>query len=429
MKHSPAISPFSVALVVVLASLPVEAATYHVPCPELGDFSGRPATKLEVSETAFRRVSLAFIPAERDGSAIGGSPVHVDNDEKPNVFDVSPFIAGAGMLRLQSNRGLEVRTGALFLTEGRDTLTWQMPVLTAANWFEPGATAHLQNLARTETGHGNIEIINFGTAAALCEIALLRPKGSPLSGPTRVALLPVSHHVLEDPFDGLLAFSSAVGLRARVSCDQPFYAYGTFVGRAARDFRMLYPLAAPPAAAVENVLVDRPGTFFTASRRQPALAIALPLDRGRSYRRATIAFDVRIGRFTPVLSSLLEMSRDARADKTVYFGAFVRGARAQTTVEQGSPVIQPALEFATRWREGATHHVVLIYDTQSATVRMLVTGNGGVVADVTGGAFQLDLADRGDPVRVSFGLAGAADDSHFPPIGWKYSNLKIRIER
>jgi hypothetical protein len=31
-------------------------------------------------------------------------------------------------------------------------------------------------------------------------------------------------------------------------------------------------------------------------------------------------------------------------------------------------------------------------------------------------------------VRVDFGMAGVADGAYFPPIGWKYSNLKVTFE-
>ncbi len=421
--------PLALALAALLVPA-AHAATFYVPNPELGG-SGRPTTKLEVSKTGPRRLAPVFIETGHPGTGLDGDPVNVDNDEKPNVFNVAPFIDGTGMLRLDGDGGIEVRTGVLFLERGDDTLTWAMPVLSDANWYQPGETAFLQNLSRSASGHANIEIMNFAPAAAVCHLTLLRPKGSPLAPAETVALLPVSHRIVEDPFNGVLSAPAAGGLRAQVTCNQPFYAYGTFVGADARAFRMLYPLDGPPVAPVETVSLDRPGVFFAPTPARSALDLTLPLVPGRGYRAATIDFDVRIGSFTPLFTGLVGMfhTGGARFNKTLYFGSFVRGKRSRTMVDQGSAVVEPALKFGTGWKEGATHHVTLVYDTESATVRMLVTRNDAVVADVTGAAFNLDLADRGNPVRLSFGLPGVADNAYFPPIGWKFSNLKVRVTR
>jgi hypothetical protein len=421
--------PLAAGLAMALAP-GARAATFYIPNPEIGG-SGRPTTKLEVSKTGPRKLAPVFIETGHPGTGLDGDPVGVDNDEKPNVFNVSPFIDGTGMLRLDGDGGIEVRTGVLFLERGNDTLTWAMPVLSEANWYQPGETAFLQNLSRSASGHANIEIMNFAPAAAVCQVTLLRPKGSPLAPAETVALLPVSHRIVEDPFDAVLSVPSAAGLRAQVTCNQPFYAYGTFVGADARTFRMLYALDGPPVAPVETVSLDRPGVFFAPAPGRSALDLALPLVPGRGYRAATIDFDVRISKFTTHFTGLLGMfhTGGARFNKTLYFGSFVRGLRSRTLVDQGSAVVEPALKFGTGWKEGATHHVKIVYDTESAIVRMQVTRNDAVIADVTGSAFNLDLADRGNPVRLAFGLPGVADGAYWPPNGWKFSNLQVRVTR
>ncbi|HEX9671055.1 MAG TPA: hypothetical protein VGC93_16425 [Thermoanaerobaculia bacterium] len=424
MKH------LALSLSLAALALPAAAGTYYIPNPDNGGLA-RAETKLEVTQGGPRRFAPVFIDTGIDGSGATGSEVNVDNDSKPNVFDVTRFIRGAGMLKLQGV-GMQVRTGVLFLPQGDDTVTWALPVLAEDNWFKAGETAHIQGLARNADGHSNLELLNFASADANCNVKLLRPKGSPLAPTDKVKLFPLSHRLMDDPFEGLLSLPAAAGLRAEVSCNQPFYAYGTFVGERARDFRLLYPLDGPPQPVVETVSLNRPNLFFAPTPANSQLTFTLPLVPNRAYRAATIDFDLRISKFTTHFTGLVGMFHTGgqRFNKTLYFGSFVRGLRSRTLVDQGSAVVEPALKFGTGWKEGAVHHVKIVYDTQTATLRMVVSRNDAVIADVTGAAFNLDLAERnGNPVKLNFGLAGVADGAYFPPVGWKFSNLKVRVER
>jgi hypothetical protein len=235
--------------------------------------------------------------------------------------------------------------------------------------------------------------------------------------------------VVEDPFKDFVA--NGAGMRAEVHCDEPFYAYGTFVGSSANQFRMLFPLSTPPQDVVETLNVNRPGLFFAPVQGDSALDVVLPLVPDRAYRKVTIDFDVNINKFTPIFTGLVGMlhAGGPRFGKTLYFGTFIRGARNKTLVDLGSPVVEPALRIYSPWKQNALHHVTIVYDAEGATTRMLVTREGKTVMDAWGGAYNLDIADRGAPVRVSFGLNGVADNAYFPPIGWKFSNLKIQITR
>jgi hypothetical protein len=338
---------------------------------------------------------------------------------------VARFITGAGMLKIVNEPGPTVGSGTLFLNRG-ETLVWSMPIITSANWFQASSTAFMQNLARTAKGHSNVEIMNFGTATATCQLQLKRPAGTLLGAARSIPLLPLSHLVVEDPLLGALAGPTGANLRAEVSCNQPFYAYATFVDPDAAKFRMLYPLNAPPTPVVETVSLNRNGTFFSPAAGRSEMAIDIPLVVGRHYRAATIDFDVNIHEFTPLFTGLVGMfhTGGARFNKTLYFGTFVRGFRARTLVDLGSAVVEPALQANANWQQGATHHVMLVYDTQAATMRMQVTRGGTVIMDRVVSAYNLDLVDTGGkPVKLNFGLGGVADDAYFPPIGWKFSNL------
>lgn len=408
------------------AAVPASAEIFWVPSPDTG---GDHKIHLEVSTGETRTLEVAFAETGRSAVGLSGSRLTVDNDEKPNVFNVTRLIGGTGMLRLTNDPGPNVRSGSLFVSTRSDDFAWPLPIITDDNRFEKDDIAYLHNLARNTRGHANIEILNFGAAAAACSLQLLRPKGTPFGTPTTVTLLPLSHEVVKDPFASFVTTGS--GLRAEVECDQPFYAYGTFVGASRAQFRMRYPLAAPPAPVTETLHVTRDGVFFAPIVGDSELDLPLPLPADRSYRRVTIDFDVFVGKFTPIFTGLLGMvhAGGERFNKTLYFGTFVRGSRGKTLIDLGSPVVEPALRVTSPWKQNALHHVTVVYDAESATTQMKVTRGAKTVMDVTGGAYNLDIADRGAPVRVVFGLRGVADNAYFPPWGWKFSHLKIRIDR
>lgn len=416
-------------LAMTLAGIaPASAENFWIPSPETG--GSKPKIHLEVADGSPRRLEVAFVDTGDSATGLNGTRVDVDNDEKPNVFNASRYVGGPGLLRVTNDPGPNVRTGTIFVSTRNDDFAWVAPIITDDNWFEAEDIAYLQGMARNARGHANIEIINFGNQASVCSIQLRRPKGSALGPPFNVTLAALSHEVVEDPFASL-GSTSGGGLRAEVSCDRPFYAYGTFVGATLASFRMLYPLSTPPQPVVETLNVTRNGVFFTPVAGASALDLPLPLVPDRAYRKVTLDFDVFVKQFTPIFTGLVGMvhAGGQRFNRTLYYGTFIRGARAKTLVDLGSPIVEPALRVSSAWKQNATHHVTIVYDAESATTRMVVTQGGKTILDASGGAYNLDIADRGQPVRLVFGLAGVADNAYFPPLGWKFSDLKVKIER
>lgn len=412
-----------------LAAVPASAATYYVPNPDVGGV-GKPKSKVEVTQGGSRKIAPIFIASGTSGLGLTSGTVQVDNDVKPNVFDIWDYITGPGMLKLVSD-DMGVKSGSLFLSPGTQTIDWALPILTESNWFRAGDTAYLQGFGRTATGASNLEIMSFGDSTASCRIQYLRPKGSLLGGPKAASVAALSHVVLRDVLNGVLGGPTGAGVKAQVTCDQPFYAYGTFVDPDVFKFRMLYPLSAASPPVQETLALDRAGTFFSPVDGSSVLQLNLPLVPNRAYRAVTIDFDVRISQFSPIFTGLLGMWHvgGPRFNKTLYFGTFVRGARSRTLVDQGSPVVEPALQLSTGWQEGGLHHVTITYDTEAATIHWVVTAGVRVLNDVTAAAYNYDLADRGNPVVLQFGLPGVGDGAYFPPDGWKFSNLHVRVTR
>lgn len=424
-------SPSVLLALALAAAVPASATVYWVPSPTMGN-GRKPTTHLEVTGGGTRKLDVAFVETGKTGVDVQGTLVNVNNDVKPNVFNVTRQMGLSGMLRIENDPGPGVVGGSIIFNDGPNTLAWQVPVLSEANWFEADETAYIQGMERNSAGHANLEIMNFAPRQAVCQIQLLRPKGTLIGAPKTVALLPLSHRVVADPFLGEIAGPAAAGMRATVTCDEPFYAFGTFASTDTGRFRFLYPLSAPPAPVAQTVSVNRPGLFFAPKQGNSELVIELPLLEGVSYRKVTLDFDVRVSKFTPIFTGLVGMSRKGgvRFNRTLYFGTFVRGFRSKSMVDLGSAVVEPSLRVNTNWREGETHHVSIVFDTESATTSYKVTRGGTVLTDVTGSAYNLDLAPRGEnPVKLTFGLAGVADHAYFPPLGWKFQNLQVRVTR
>ena len=416
----------SLVLTAFAGAVPASAENFWVPSPDTG---GGRKIHLEVSSDGSRKLEVAFAATGQSALGLGGTRVNVDNDEKPDVFNVSRYINNPGMLRVTNDPGPNVRTATIFVSTRSDDFAWALPVVTNDNWFNADETAHLHNMARNGKGNANIEIMNLSPQSATCSIQLLRPKGSAFGDPIPVTVLALSHRVVKDPFEDVV--TTGGGLRAEVECDQPFYAYGTFVSSNLANFRMHYPLSAPSEPVGETLNIVRNGVFFVPKAGDSALDLALPLVPEKAYRKVSIDFDVFVTKFTPIYTGLVGMFHQGgqRFNRTLYFGTFVRGLRSKTLVDLGSPIVEPALRVSSPWKQNTMHHVAITYDAEAATTRMLVTAGGKTVMDASGGAYNLDIANRGGkPVRVAFGLPGVADGAYYPPINWRFQNLKIKIE-
>lgn len=429
MSKRSSLAVLSCLAVTALAGIaPASAKTVWIPMPLTS--GGKTKVQLETAkEGSPRRLEVSFVETGRSGTGLTSRLVSADN-ERTYVLNPTYMITGPGMLRLVNEPGPDVRVATLGFSAGNDDLAVPLPIVNSDNWFETHETAYLQNMARNARGHANIEIMNFGSLTATCSIQLRRPLGSAFGPPTTLSFPPVSHNIVDDPFENLV--TGGGGLRAEVECNQPFYAYGTFVGVNKNvPFRMLYPLSGPPEPATETLSVVRNGVFFTPRSGASDYDLELPLVEDRAYRKVTINFDVFVKQFTPIFTGLVGMLHTGgpRFNKTLYFGTFVRGNRAKTLVDLGTPVLEAALRVNSPWKQNTSHHVTLVFDAESATTQMKVTQGTKTVMDVTGGAYNLDIADRGAPVRVAFGLKGVADNAYFPPIGWRFSNLNIKIER
>jgi hypothetical protein len=180
--------------------------------------------------------------------------------------------------------------------------------------------------------------------------------------------------------------------------------------------------------------LDVPGAFFTPVEGASYLEVPLPLVPEVAYRRVIIDYDLFVGDFSPIFTGLLGMfhSGGPRFNKTLYFGSFARGARDRSIFDQGIPVIEAAIQRNSDWTPQSNYHVRVFYDAEGARMRWFVTEKEGLQRTIMAfecGIFNFELADRDAPVFLAFGLPGVADHAYYPPIGWRFTNLAVRVER
>jgi len=411
----------------------LSADVLFVPIPDVGGIQGANLqTTIEVANhnTANSTLNLAFVGTGKDGSAaVGNSNSFPAN--RTVTSDVTHLIGSAGLLKVTDNSaGIALGQAAFYVNKGSENAPWNLPVVSSANQFDKGAIAFVNDLRRDADGVSNLEIVNLGSVATTCAIDLFDASDVSILPVLSATVLPQGHGVTHDVLH-LANLTEIQGVRAQVSCDQPFYAYGTFVSSDFTLFRMFPPLTAATQPAGKTVAVDMGGLFFTSNSSHPNLDLPLPLAVGVEYRRVTIDFDMNIRNFTPLFSGILGMfhAGGPRFGKTLYFGFNIRGVRGRMLGDLGQPTLEAAVKRNVTFVEGGAYHMKVIYDVPTHAILFYATNNktGNVVMDALVGNFNWDVIDTGGaPVRIQFGLPGIADGAYYPPKGWKFSNLHVR---
>jgi len=423
-------------LALLAAGLPVAAETFYLPSPDTNG-KGSPVTRLLVQnpDTVSRPLKVKFIPTGTSGTGTLSTKRYTIPAHARFSLSIADALRGVGMEEISGNDVLDVSVAAWDLKVGSQNLTWSLPLLDEHNRFEKDETAYLRELAATAAGlfKPNIELINLATAASVCTIARFDADGVAILPNLVVRLGPLSHKVRKNVVAGL-GLADGAAISAQVTCTQPFWALGTIVGTDPLKTRLFFPLDQPSPPVEEAVDLDVPGSFFLPVEGASYLEVPLPLVPGVAYRRATIDYDLFVGDFSPVFTGLVGMfhAGGPRFNKTLYFGSFARGARDRSIFDQGIPVIEAAIQRNSDWTPQSNYHVRLFYDTEGGRMRWFVTEKDGLQRTIMAfecGIFNFDLADRDAPVYLAFGLPGIADNAYYPPIGWRFTDLKVRIER
>jgi hypothetical protein len=419
------------AYVPLAAHLPLGAATYR--------------TLVIVTNTggAAAQIGVIFLPSGADGTQ--GSPqasFTVPAGSTLRLYDAVPT-GGRGMLELTGPSGLEVSARIeAQAANGNLLASSELPVFTAANALGAGQHVELLGLETSANGPAtDFGLLNLAGSPAHCAIQAFRSDGSTFGGAIRLTLPPRSNN----EYKGALATLGQTAIRDSrfdVTCDQLFGTYALVYRSGGPE-----TVALSPAARLDDDLKpDLSGGFtfnlpgqFANGTTYAAYDLALPT--GLAYGHAHVEFDLYIDRwhtpfpYNPNYETVASFRRSAskRPDRVLYWGLILKGSGDyRTLLDIGPP---PGVTEGTTvksgkgpWQERTNYHLVMDYDAVAATVVFEAYQGGALVQRLTGAANNLDISNLPNQlIRVDFSAPGVGDGAYFPTLGWKYSNLAVRL--
>ncbi|HKH48785.1 MAG TPA: hypothetical protein VKM72_29310 [Thermoanaerobaculia bacterium] len=391
-------------------------------------------TKVWVTNTgvAARRFDVRFISQNTDGTqgADTGNQLNVPAGGTLLLGSVAPS-GSLGMVEISGAPQLVVNARIDAIGPNGSILSSaNVPVVGGGNVIKQNATAHIQGLELT--GRGTISdfgIMNLSNAAAQCTIKAYRSNGTQISQTSVISLLPLSERHFENVL-GVLGETSLSDARVEVSCTRQFFPYAAVFKPGGPETNFVTPSFALDTDLVSGVgntpgavVFEAPGLYLNAKPGDSFKQFDIPLVEGVRYKKATIEFDLYVDKFPNGIFAGVTAMR--RTDKTLYYGLIVRGARSKTILDVGEDILDGN---SGPWKERTNYHLVFEYDTVAGKLTFRCIRSGSLVETLSGPINHLDLSKNGKNFRVDFGQTGVADGAYFPPIGWKYSNLKAVFE-
>ncbi len=424
-------------LLAVLSAGPVLAGDLLVPVASnqkvLGNVST--STKIWVSNptTAALSFTTRFYPAGTDGTKAGpvSSQIVVGPNATVVLANVAP-VGTSGMLGIAGGAQLAVGAQLISNVGGQGVGLSEVPSISAATALTANAVAQLPGLERVAAvSVSDAFLFNLEASAARCIIKVYQASGAQLATTATVSLLPLERLDFVDTINGL-ALGSLTDLRVQASCDHKFWLAG-LVRRASGEIGFVAPastLAAgllnggggDPPPSGDTVTFTVPGLFLNAVDGNSSKSFPLPVKQGQLYKTTVIEYDLGIGRFPDGLFTGVQALRRP-GTRTLFYGLQIVNRNGKTTLDLG---VQDILARGDGpWQEFHLYHMKITYDVPNRRVTLEVFENGVRKQTLSGQAQHLDLINDGHGLTIDFGQNGIADGAYYPPIGWKYSNLKV----
>lgn len=437
-----------IGLCALLAPLaPVAAGTAYVPLAAnmaVGASTYRTlliATNTGGDSAAF---NVAFLASGTDGTTANPQPASFGLSAGSTLRVYNAVPAGSrGMLVVNGPSSIVVSARIEALAANGNVLaSSQVPVLAAAGALAAGAHAQLQSLEQSANGAvTDFGLMNFAASSAQCTVQAFRADGGQIAGTVLLTLRPLSHNEFRSAL-GTLGAPSIRDARFDVSCDKPFGTYAFAYRSGGPETVVLGPagrLDGDLTPRVDGeVTLSLPGQFANGST---FAGFDLPLQAGIQYGRARVEFDLTLGLWhqlfpdNPNFHNVASFRRSAktRPERLLYWGMILKGSGDfRTILDMGVP---PGGGEGTLiksgkgpWLQRASYHVVLDYDAEGGTIAFEVSQGGTVVQRLTGPVNARDISNLPDKtVRVDFSSVGVGDGAYFPTLGWKYSNLSVKL--
>lgn len=432
------------AVLVPLAPRVAHAGAVYVPLPgvtAVGSATWEPQVLLsnDLANTA-RNAVATLVPAEADGTKrdnLTGTNVRV-GAQRLIVF--RPTANAAGLLELNGATELQY---AARLAGGPDGLGVALPVIGSGDLAPAGGKMVVQGLGGLSNGtRGSVVgIVNLGQQATSCTVSVTGSAGNAVLSTATVSLQPVTHRL----------FTVGTGLtladvRASVSCDKAFYAWGYVTDTASGAFKVLWPASSgsstlvPPGSGPSCgsgiTCFDAAGTVHrpTASNPVGRVTFAVP---PMTAERIKLEMDVTVGPF---------YSKDPGGKHLIYWFVinnnkdmpgmlYFRGSsRAEALVRHGIHQTHPEKakieDKSFDPQVGTTYHVVNDYDMGSGSYKVTITekDTGIVRSQLVGhpnvGSYTFK---SGDHFLIDMGFKENNIPDEVPSYNWTYANIHVEL--
>lgn len=388
--------------------------------------------------------SITFLASGTNGTGGAAQPSHFSLPPGATLRLYNLVPAGSrGMLALSGSPAIVVSARVEALgTNGAVLASAQIPVFSARAARKAGERTTLQGLEQNANGAStDFGLMNLAGSPARCTVDAFRAGGGRIANTVSLTLAPLSNNDFRGAL-GTLGAASIKDARFDVSCDQAFGTYAFVYRSGGPETVVLGPAASldgdlkPDAAG--GVTFNLPGQFANGTT---FASYDLPLQAGTRYGRARIEFDLAIEKWNkahpdnPNFHNVASFRRSAakRADRVLFWGLILKGSGDfRTILDMG---VAPGMNEGTLiksgkgpWQERSSYHVVLDYDAEARSIGFEVYQGGLLVQRMAGPLNNTDISILPDKmVRVDFSSAGVGDFAYFPTIGWKYSNLTVKL--
>jgi hypothetical protein len=432
---------------------PAFAGFVYVPVLDrTGSGGSKHTTEVWVSNngTEERRYATFFLPAGSGGIQRSGTSTKATVLGGRTVKLVGISGVGApGLLEIEGGTQVLVEARMSNAPSGGFGAATAVPVISSENALAPNAVAELLALSRDTSGaYTDLEVVNLGNQAAQCAIQLFRADGTQIGSTAKVAVPPLALRHFGDVFT-VLGVTSVADARARVACNQTFFAFAgifnpartllTFATPAASGASTLAGPNAPPQG--ETIVFEQSGQVHKPVLGNETRQITVPVPRALSLKRVTIDWDVVPGPWTASKPdgnhNLIWVHRGKYRSNTLAnvntFGPPRSGIKNTQNLDMAARALT-LQEVPLVLQEGVSYHFHYVYNAETNRVTLTVTSQGSTpttvaTLDMEGSAASRLITVPATGLIVQFGhtAAQAAEGIEFPTYGWVYSNLRIEM--
>ncbi|HEV2853588.1 MAG TPA: hypothetical protein VHC97_12360 [Thermoanaerobaculia bacterium] len=436
----------SVALIALGFSAPLKAERVYVPVVDVQGADGKPlATQLWISnfDGVERPYSSVFLKSETDGTELSGRGVAARVPANKAAYLKRAAAEGeTGLLEIDRD---EMAVNAWIQTSrGRRTFYTGVPVISESTRVEAGGTAYLNGLGRqADREVRSLALVNVAGEAASCQVNFLKTDGTAIGAGVAVDVPALSMRPFADAL-GLLSEPEARS--ARVSCDQPFYAYALTIDRETSAISFTTPeqefttkarqTSGGKAGESGAIVFTQDGLFHLATKQAAKQILRVPVPKQMGMAIVTAEFDIVAGPWNPRQKSgahnLIFFHRGRFRGNTLANVNALGPSKFLFKINQNldmPPRANTKAEIGFTFVQGKTYHVRITSNAVTNRISCVLSEDGQVVRrmEFSGSARSQEIAVPASGLIAEFGNYNNQALPEVSSLGWRFLNFRAEM--